>query len=81
MLKLSHICRILDIQSFSSQWHEIIIDYLLILAKVTPKQYSGAILTSKWFENAISKLLVCEMRAHSVLNPEFIWGYRLLVLL
>ena len=35
--KLSHICKIIDIQSFSSQLYEAMIDYLLILAKVTPK--------------------------------------------
>ena len=47
--KLSHICKIIDIQSFSFQLYEIIIDYLLILAKETPKLCPCAILISKWF--------------------------------
>ena len=34
---------------------------VLILAKITPKQCPGAILTSKWFLNAIKKLHACEM--------------------
>ena len=45
--KLFHICKIIDIQSFNSQLYEINIDYLLIIAKVTPKQFPGAILISK----------------------------------
>ena len=40
------ICKITDIQSFSSRLYKIIIDYLLIFAKVTSKQYPGAILIS-----------------------------------
>ena len=44
-----------------SQLYEIIIDYLLILAKVTLKQCAGAILICKWFSNTISKMRVkCE---------------------
>ena len=46
-VKVFRICKIIDIQSISSQLYEIIIDYLLILAKVKPKQCPGAILTSK----------------------------------
>ena len=46
-LKLSNICKVIDIQSFSSQLYGIIIDYLLILAKVAPKQYPGVTLISK----------------------------------
>ena len=49
LLVLSYICKIIDIQSFSSQLYEIVIDRLVILAKTTPKQYLGAILISKWF--------------------------------
>ena len=41
------ICKIIDIQLLSSQLYEIIIDYLLILAKVTPKQNPGVILINK----------------------------------
>ena len=33
----------------NSQLNLIIIDYLLILAKVTPKKYLVAVLISKWF--------------------------------
>ena len=40
---LSHICKIIDIQLFSSQLHKIIIGCLLIFAKVTLKQCLGAI--------------------------------------
>ena len=36
-------------RSDRSQFYEIIIDYLLILAEVTPKQCPVAILISKWF--------------------------------
>ena len=39
--------QIIDIWSFSSQLYKIIIDYLLMLAKVTPKQDPGAILIRK----------------------------------
>ena len=38
MEKLSHICKIIDIQSIISQLYEIILDYLLILATLTPEQ-------------------------------------------
>ena len=47
--KLTHICNIIDIQSFRSQLYKIIIDYLPILAKVTLKQCMGALLISKCF--------------------------------
>ena len=46
---LYHICKIIDIQLFSSQLYEIIIYYLLMLAKVTPKQYPRVTLISKSF--------------------------------
>ena len=42
--KLSHICKVIDIQSLSSQFCEIIIDYLLIIAKILPKQCPGVTL-------------------------------------
>ena len=42
-------CEITDIQSFSSQLYETIIDYLLKLAKVTSKQCPGTIWMRKWF--------------------------------
>ena len=45
--ELSHIYKIIDIQSLSSQLYEIVIDYMLTLANVTPKQCSGAILIRK----------------------------------
>ena len=49
-LQRNHIKRysqtLCHIQLFSSQLYEIIVDYLLILAKVTPKQCLGAILIS-----------------------------------
>ena len=47
--KLSHICEIIEIQSFTSHLYEIIIDYMLKLAKVTSKQCMGITLVSKWF--------------------------------
>ena len=47
--EIIRICKIIHIESSSSQFYAIIIDYLLILAEVTPKQCRGAILTSKCF--------------------------------
>ena len=43
---LSHICQIIDISQ--SGWMKSFIDYLLILAKVIPKQCPGAIFTVIW---------------------------------
>ena len=41
--------KIIDVHSFTSQSYEIIIDYLLILPKVTSKQNPATILISKTF--------------------------------
>ena len=46
---MSHICKIIAIQSFIPQLYEIIIGYLLSLPKLTPKRCPGSILISKLF--------------------------------
>ena len=45
--KLSPICEIIEIQSLTSHLYEIIIYYMLKLAKVTSKQCMGITLVSK----------------------------------
>ena len=47
---ICHICKIIEIQSFSSQLNENVIDYQLISAKVIPKQCPCAILSIIWVE-------------------------------
>ena len=55
-------------QSFSSQLHEIIIDYLLIFAKVKPEECSGVILISD--SKMQSVMRVCKMRAQQFSSCE-----------
>ena len=66
--------KIIDVHSFNSQSYEIIIDYLLILPKVTSKQNPATILISKTFWNAINKLHVSEMRVQQFSSCELLWA-------
>ena len=52
-------CKIVDIQSFSSQLHEIVTDYLLILAKVACLWNASP----KIFQLRAATLVICELWA------------------
>ena len=63
----SYPCKIINIQSFSSQLNETNIDYLLILAKVTRKQCLGAILiTDSKMQSASYLSVKCESNSFRV---------------